>query len=155
MALAAAITASVSGDWQNDDELPAMRYLVIDHDFIETYGMEMAMGRGFSKMATDTAAYLINEEAPRQLGWDNPLEHQMAMPAIGRGTGQIVGVVKDFHFRSLHEKVAPVYFFINPAPQLAFSVSVKLSTNEISSTLKQMEAVWKKFEPNYPFAYEF
>ncbi|MDX1941602.1 MAG: ABC transporter permease [Saprospiraceae bacterium] len=141
---------------KNDEELPAMRCLVIDHDFIETYGMEMAMGRGFSKeMATDTAAYLINEEAARQLGWDNPLEHQMAMPAIGRGTGQIVGVVKDFHFRSLHEKIAPVYFFINPAPNWRAQFSVKLSTNEISGTLQQMEQVWKKFEPNYPFAYEF
>lgn len=136
------------------DEQPAMRCLVIDPDFIDTYGMEMAAGRNFSKdMPTDTATYLINEEAARQLGWENPLEQQLSMPAVGRDAAPIVGVVKDFHFRSLHEPIAPLYFFMQPSWFSQFSI--KLKTKDIDKTLATLEQKWAEFEPNYPFIYSF
>ncbi len=94
-----------------DEESPDMRCLVVDEQFLETYGMEIAAGRGFSAdFATDSIAYLINETAAQQLAWDNPLEQKLAMPAINRVEGPIIGIVKDFHFHSMHEAIAPLYF---------------------------------------------
>ncbi|HMQ59423.1 MAG TPA: ABC transporter permease [Flavilitoribacter sp.] len=142
------------------NQQPAMRCLVVDDDFLGTYGMELAAGRGFSKdMPTDSAGYLINEEAARQLGWtgdspeNDPLNQQMAMPAIGRPAGPVLGVVKDFHFRSLHEQISPLYFFKQPAWFSQFSI--KLDAAQVDETLAGLTEVWRKFEPEFPFACNF
>ncbi len=144
----------------NPESMPDMRCLVVDHNFLDTYGMEMALGRGFSKdTPTDTAGFLINEEAARQLGWTgdspdtDPLNKQLAMPAIGRGAGPVLGVVKDFHFRSMHEKISPLYFFIQPAWFAQFSI--KVDAARVDEALAGLEQVWSRFEPNFPFAYQF
>lgn len=138
----------------SDENRPGMRCLMIDEAFLKTYGMELQSGRGFStEFATDSAAYLINEEAARQLGWTDPLEHQLAMPAIGRAPGPVIGVVKDFHFRSMHEKIAPLFFFMQPSWHSQFSL--KLEAQNINKTLAQVEQKWNSFEPNYPFTYSF
>lgn len=136
------------------DQQPGMRCLVVDPDFLDTYQMEMADGRGFQKdMPTDSAAYLINETAARQLGWENPLEHQLAMPAVGREAGPIIGVVRDFHFRSLQEPIAPLYFFMEPG--WYSELSVRLKADNMQNTLAEIEQKWATFEPGQPFAYRF
>ncbi len=137
-----------------DDQQPSMRCLVIDEDFLDTYEMEIAQGRGFSKeMSTDTAAYLINETAAKQLGWDNIEGKQIEMPAVGRAAGSVVGVVKDFHFRSMHEKIAPLYFFVEPTWFSQFSI--KIDASKLNETLAVLEQKWQELEPGYPFAYRF
>lgn len=144
----------------NPESMPEMRCLVVDQDFLATYGMELALGRGFSKaIPTDSAGYLINEEAARQLGWTgdspetDPLSKQLSMPAIGRGAGPVLGVVKDFHFRSMHEKISPLYFFIQPAWFAQFSI--KVDPARLDETLAGLEQVWRRFEPAFPFDYSF
>ncbi len=129
---------------------PPMRCLTVDHDFLDTYQMEMASGRGFDQaFATDTAAFLINEAAAKQLGWNNPLEEQLAMPAIDRESGPIVGVVKDFHFRSLEEEITPLYIFIE---QGWFSqVSLRLDAERIPATMAAIEEKWNTLVPAHPF----
>lgn len=137
-----------------DDQQPSMRCLVVDPDFLDTYQMEMAAGRSFrADMPTDSTAYLINETAARQLGWEDPLEHQLAMPAVGREPGPIVGVVRDFHFRSLQEPIAPLYFFMESG--WYSELSVRLKADQIDKTLAQIEQKWATFEPGQPFAYRF
>ena len=117
-------------------------------------GMERAAGRGFSAdFATDSIAYLISEAAAKQLGWSNPLAHKLSMPAVGRPDRPLIGVVKDFHFRSLHEKIAPLYFFVEPTWYSQFSI--KLEAEDITKTLATIEQKWKAFEPNHPFTYSF
>lgn len=137
-----------------EDQQPSMRCLVIDPDFLDTYQMEIAAGRGFrADMPTDTAAYLINETAARQLGWENPLEHQLSMPAVEREPGPIIGVVRDFHFRSLQEPIAPLYFFMEAG---WFSeISLRLKSDDMQKTLALIEQKWADFEPGQPFAYRF
>lgn len=133
---------------------PAMRCLVIDEAFLEAYQMEMAAGRGFSReFPTDSSAYLVNETAAKQLGWDNAVGQQLAMPAIGRSPGPIIGVVRDFHFRSMHEPISPLFFFIQPAWFSQFSL--RLETEGMERTLASIEGKWAAFEPGYPFAYSF
>jgi len=136
------------------DQQPPMRMLVVDQDFLATYQIELAAGRGFSKqMPTDTAAYLINEEAARQLGFDNPIGKMVKMPNIGRESAPIIGVVKDFHFRSLHEKIMPLLFFVEA--QWFGQLSVRINAPETAATIESISKIWPAIEPGHPFSYSF
>ncbi|MCB0566336.1 MAG: ABC transporter permease [Phaeodactylibacter sp.] len=137
-----------------EGQQPAMRCLVVDEAFLDTYQMEVTRGRGFSsEFPADTSAYLINETAAQQLGWDNPVGRQLAMPAIGRAPGPVVGIVRDFHFRSLHDPITPLYFFVQPGWFSQFSL--RLETKNLDNTLALIEEKWQSFEPGYPFTYSF
>lgn len=137
-----------------EDQQPPMRCLVVDEDFLDTYEMELAAGRSFSKdISTDSMAYLINEAAARQLGWENPLGQRLSMPAVEREPAPIIGIVKDFHYRSLHEPIAPLYFFMEKTWYSQFNL--KLDANRIDETLALLEEAWIGIEPNHPFRYTF
>lgn len=136
------------------DQQPNMRCLVVDEDFLTTYKMQLAAGREFSSaMASDSSAYLINEEAANQLGLKNPVGQLMEMPAIGRKAAPIVGVVRNFNFKSLHEKISPLYFFIQKA--WFTQLSVRIKAKDMSSTLDLLKSKWSSIEPAYPFTYTF
>jgi putative ABC transport system permease protein len=137
------------------EQIPAMRVLAVDHDFIETLGMEVASGRTFSKEHPgDASAYLLNEEAAKQLGWTEPLSKTIAMPNIERAAGPVVGVLKNFHFRSLHEKIGPILLFI-PPPDWFSMFSIRVRPENISETLRFLERKWSELDPGHPFTYQF
>ncbi len=138
------------------EHAPPMRMLVVDHDFLNTFEIEIAKGRNFSKeMASDsTHAFMLNEEAARQLHWAEPLSKTIAMPAIQRERAPVIGVVKDFHFRSLHESIGPLLIFIAP-PDWLTVFSVRLRPQNIPETLKFLEEKWREFDPDHPFTYSF
>jgi putative ABC transport system permease protein len=132
------------------------RILAVDPDFLATYGMEVAEGRGFSRArpADATHAFMINEEAARLLGWARPTEHTVAMPAIGREAAPVIGVVRDFHFRSMHEAIGPLLLFI-PPPDWFSLVTVRIRPEGAGETLAFLEARWRALDPGHPFTYEF
>ncbi|MEQ9414916.1 MAG: FtsX-like permease family protein, partial [Cyclobacteriaceae bacterium] len=137
------------------DQIPPMRVLAVGHDFINTFQMEILTGRDFSKdFASDSIAYIVNEEAARQMGWQNPLEHRIGMPAVGRPLGAVIGVIKDFHFRSLKEKIAPVVLFIPPASWSSY-YTIRIKTDEMQAGLNAVEKVWARFDTSHPFSYTF
>jgi putative ABC transport system permease protein len=138
------------------DNIPPARILVVDHDFIQTFQMDLAAGRSFSKdHPTDaTAAFLINEEAAKQLGWSDPLGKMIAMPNIQREASPVIGVLKDFHFRSMREKIGPLLFFI-ATPDWYSVFSVRLRWENMAETLTFLERQWAAFDPTHPFTYTF
>jgi len=139
----------------NDKDLPDLRMLVGDYDFINTYGLEISKGRKFNEnFSTDTSAYILNETAVKVLGWETPFNKSIAIPVSNREWGNIVGVVKDFHFRSLHEKIAPIVLFIPPQSWYS-KVSVKLKPHDLSNTLSFIEDKWTKFDQTHPFTFTF
>lgn len=140
------------------DEAQTMGRLHVDWDFAETYGVELVAGRSFDQQhSTDTSAFLINETAVQQLGLNSPAE------AIGKrityGTrgengvyerrGPIIGVTKDFHFRSLHYQVDPMVMDIQPA-RFHF-MGLKVNRNYSLAELDQLEKPWKENLPDSPF----
>jgi putative ABC transport system permease protein len=129
--------------------------LRVDHDYIPTFGMELAAGRNFSKeMPTDAAnAFILNETAIRQIGWESPLDAIGKGFVYGRAEGQIIGVVKDFHFESIHHKIAPIVMVLS-AHSLN-QVAVRISPNDIPGTMAFLQGKWQEFRPNYPFSYYF
>lgn len=165
----AIISASISGgqpggnDWGipcvpegvDPDNVPPIRILAVDHNFIKTFEMELATGRDFSvENAGDSSAYIINEEAAKELGWEDPLTKSISMPAVGRPAGPVIGVLKDFHFRSLKEKIGPVLLFIPPA-SWAGLYTVRIKSNQMDEGLIAVEKIFSKFDPGHPFSYSF
>jgi putative ABC transport system permease protein len=127
---------------------------IIDYDFVNTYGLQIIDGRNLSQeFATDSLeAYLVNEAAVKDLMIEKPINHPIrAMD--GHPIGKIVGVVKDFHYRSLHRTIEPLVLRIDP--NNTWCVSVKLSGGNLQGNLKTVEEEWKKILPGYPFTYEF
>ena len=131
----------------------------VDFSFTETYGMELLAGRSLSAaIASDSAqAVLLNAAAVRHLGWEAP-EAAIGQRLILDGntlqrTTQVVGVVDDFHFESLHESISPlVLFHLSPALR---QMTVRLAPGRIPEALGFLETQWATFRPNYPFTYEF
>jgi putative ABC transport system permease protein len=127
----------------------------VDWDYVNQYKIAMVTGRPFSReFQTDTTqAMLINETAAKMFGYTSPQQ------AIGRKfsqfdrNGKIVGVMKDFHFRSLQEVIKPLCLRIEPDG--CFLVSVKVSTNHLPKTLAAIESKWKAAIPYRPLIYYF
>jgi putative ABC transport system permease protein len=138
------------------DKTQLVTSMIVDHDFVETYGLELVAGRNFSIaiISDQTDAFLINETAAREFGWSNPLQKRLEVPVeTPVRKGQVVGVVKDFHFQSLHHRVEPLVLRIQP---FWFRyVSVQVRTAELSETIAAIEASWREFVPNRPFDYFF
>ncbi len=134
-----------------------LKYINVDYGFIPAYGMALAAGRNFSKdFATDTSSFVINEAAVQALGWKNPQNAVGRDLMYGTVKGKIVGVVKDFQFESLHQKVIPLLFQL-PAPRNSFynRVSIKISRNNVQSTISAIESTWNKNMPDTPFEFTF
>ena len=128
---------------------------LVDFEYIPQYKLRLAAGRSFSKSySTDsTSAMLINEAAAKLLGYKQPSE------AVGKKfkqwgrEGKIIGVLKDFHFVSLHESIKPLTIRIDPK-ETPF-LSIKVNRNNIQSTLASIEKRWKSYLPDRPLNYYF
>jgi putative ABC transport system permease protein len=132
-----------------------IKCLTTDYGFIPTYGMKMAAGRNFSReFATDTTNFILNETAVKMLGWGDAQKAIGKDMAYGGGKGKVVGVVSDFHFESLHQKIGPLIFYM-PAQSNYHRLSLKISSNNIPATLSAIQNVWAKYMPQVPFDYSF
>jgi putative ABC transport system permease protein len=126
-----------------------------DFDFLRTLEIPVISGRDFNKdLASDsTEAFIINEAAVKAIGWTNN------DAAIGRKinyndrSGFIVGVVKDFHFETLKQEIAPVIFMITSGR--GGSIIVKLKENQREETIAYLREQWSYLRPDAPFSYYF
>ncbi len=144
------VTSNTEANWTgiSDEERLPMFMLGVTHDFFDLYGIEVLEGRSFDKeIRTDRKSILLNETAVKKLGWDNPLGKEM-ITQMGRGT--VIGVVKDFHIKSLREEIQPLQIVLS-SNYATLAVRVNADLYE---TLAQIEAVYDGFSPVYPFEYK-
>lgn len=145
------------------EQLPATQ-LMVDYDYIKTLDLELLAGRDFSeKMGTDKDhAFIINETAVKNLGYgtpENALGQKLSWNVWNNSNpdslkqGQIIGVVKDFNYKSLYEKVETAVLQI--FPDAAIKVAVKMNTSNAEGTIAQVEEVWNQFTAEYPIEYKF
>ncbi|MCC6460648.1 MAG: ABC transporter permease [Saprospiraceae bacterium] len=142
-------------DQQDQQMVKTLRYDV-DEQYLPTLGIQLAAGRNFSKdFPTDTAAILINETAARAFGWGaNALGHTLTAQlrsAEDRKTYQVIGVVRDFHFRSLHEQISPLVLVTGNQQGPAI---LKVQPKDISGLLASLQTRWSQLTDE-PFAYSF
>ncbi|MEP7111603.1 MAG: FtsX-like permease family protein [Ferruginibacter sp.] len=134
-----------------------IKFVAADYDFIPTYGVAMAAGRNFSRdYGMDSASFIVNEVTVRTLGFSTPGE-VTGKPFIYSGIrGKIIGVMKDFHFESMHERIIPLVLVMPAAGENFYSrMSVKISGNDIPGAMAKIEKTWKRFLPGTPFDYTF
>ncbi len=146
------------GTSPSNDQTYVFHNYRIDHDYLETLGMELVEGRNFSKeFQTDSTAILINEAAAKQLGFDQPVGEKLSTYGGNSDTPEIItykviGVVKDFHFTSLRENIAPLIFQLGKARGY---VSIKIDGERIPEVIESVKSKWNEFAPGQPFSYSF
>jgi putative ABC transport system permease protein len=157
---------SIRETLDNDEDRLSWAGLYVDPDFVSNMEIDVIEGRTFSgNMATDTLSFLLNETAVQTMvekygdQWKNPLGktlnyfrsdntgYYLAKP------GRIIGVVKDFNYYSLHQKVNPLAIQVDY--KLLFKLLVKVNSHEIPQTIESVKEVWNKFGITKPFNFVF
>ena len=134
------------------DQYETLNFATVDYDYFETFGMTMAAGRTFSKeYSTDGANYIVNEALIRHTKLDPPLDRMLSM---WTREGRIIGVVKDFHARSLHSAIGPIAFLLTTDWPHNW-IFARLDPSHIQEGLQHIETVWKEYSSGFPFVYEF
>jgi len=140
------------------DEGFTLNMCVCDQEFLKTLGLEMAQGRFFSKeFPSDSHAAVLNEKAAELLNWEDPIGKRINNWAKERGNFTVIGVVKDYHYESLHHEIRPMALFLSGGyyqwPEQV--IAAQLETGDLSRTIKKIETAWKEFSPSCPFDYSF
>lgn len=127
----------------------------IDYNFLDLFGMELVAGRPFTEeISSDfSSAMIINETAAEALGYQNPDDVIGKEFQQGRGKGTVIGVVKNFHFESIHRAVQPMT--IRVLPSLFTFVTFDVQANNIGKTITALEKKWSELVPTKPFLYFF
>lgn len=146
-----ALTMNVSQS--GGSEIKVINTYFTDEKFIETLNIELVNGRFFSKeFSTDPQqAFVINEAAAKFLGWDNPIDKKIVSP-LGQD-GKVVGVVKDFNYKSLHSSIEPLVLMNTPQSQ-GFLL-IRIAGPAILESVKQVSEFWKEFDNAHPYEYFF
>jgi putative ABC transport system permease protein len=146
-----ALTMNVSQS--GGSEIKVINTYTVDEKFQEALGIEVAKGRFFSReFSTDPQeAFVINEAAAKFLGWEDPLNKKVESPLGQKGV--VVGVVKDFNYKSLHSAIEPLILMhsLNSQGYLL----VKVTTAEVQETVDRISKVWQAFDPGHPYEYFF
>ncbi len=136
---------------------PMVTVINIDTSYLETLGIELLSGRNFSyDYSTDTANFIVNEKLVREVGLGpNPVGKnitQQGVPGVIPDiNGVIIGVIKDYHFSSLHEQIEPLALNLNKSSNRTV---VKMYKDDIQKTREQIKSIWEKYSPR-PFDAEF
>jgi len=130
-----------------------LKELTVDPGFIPTFGVQMAAGRNFSKdIKTDSNKWVINETTVQVLGWktpENALNKEIKYSGV---VGYVIGVVKDFHFESLHQPVVPMIFLKGARFN---NLSIKIDGHNVQSSIAIIQSTWQQYLPNTPFDFTF
>ncbi|MCG2617084.1 ABC transporter permease [Terrimonas sp. NA20] len=136
-------------EWAGKEPQPEIFFdaFEVDYDFVETMGMQLSEGRTFSKkFGNDSSNIVLNETAVKRMGLKDPVGKTIRR--FGKDV-QIIGVVKDFHFESLHEPIKPAYLFLYGGNTIIASVE----TGKMQEAIRSMEELYTKFNPGFPFTY--
>ncbi len=122
----------------------------VSQQFVKTMGMQIKEGRDFSKdFGMDSMSIIVNEAAVKAMNLKNPIG---AMVRFHRMNRQIVGVVSDFHFESMHESIKPAFLHLQEGEG---SILARIRQDNQQKTLAAIESLYKKYNPNFPFAFSF
>ncbi len=129
---------------------------IVDENFIPTMNMEIVSGRNFSEEFYDTLSILINESAARTLNFDEPLKHRLFSGGQDQDLGsEIVGIVKDYHFKTLHYDISPLVIRyagdgFNPDIMI-----IRIQSGDPGARILQIDSLWGKFVPEEKISYSF
>lgn len=141
-------------DWEGKD--PNMNQLftqtAVGYDYVKTLNLDLLEGRDFSKQyATDSTSFLVNEAALKVLGFKDPIGKTLN---VWGKKGQIVGILKDFHFSSLHERIAPL-ILRSGGDDLWGHILIRLESGKTHEAIENLKAILKTVNPKMSFTFSF
>ncbi|WP_188928280.1 ABC transporter permease [Puia dinghuensis] len=144
----------ISGDNEWDGKAANQTFIVhpiaVDKDFFSFFKMQLAEGEGFTGTKADSTHFLLNETAIKEIGLQHPIGKRFRSWKIN---GTIVGVVKDFHFGSMKQKIAPALFYSQP--DILSRMYIRTTGENAAATIRAAEELFKQYNAGYPFSYAF
>ncbi len=163
------VSSRVPGEWKDiprikvksekiqNPEGEDMYFLGVDDQFLKTYQISLEKGRNFlTGSVADSSSVIINETAAKQLGIAEPKEQLIEIPGDDPFKARVIGIVKDFNFRSLREPLAPMIlgFQKNPIQSIDY-FTARVTANDVSKTLAGMNAILHPIDQDHLFEYHF
>ena len=163
-----AVSSRVPGEWKNivevfvkggrlqpDDSVQSF-FMGFDEDMLATYDMQLVKGNNFSgNEGSDSTNVLINETAAKLMGWENPVGEEFEIDNVPYNF-KVIGVVKDYHFQSLHQKIGPLIMGYRANPVRAIDYfSIKIDLRNITETIAGVTAIHEKFDDSTPIEFHF
>jgi putative ABC transport system permease protein len=147
------LVTSIFYDGGSGQSFSTIPFLEVDKDFVKTFGVQLKEGYPLGDIACPYIGtqYLLNESAAKKLGWDAPIGKRFSC-YYGK-EGFVTGIIKDFHFKSLHEVIEPLFLYtrVDNYNYLA----VKLNATGITGSVNYVKQLWNKIVPDSPFEYFF
>lgn len=144
-------TYGVVWEGKNMDDKTEFENVAVDYEMMETLGVEVVEGRTFSRdFSSDSAAIIFNEAGIKFMGMTDPIGKTVKLWGEDR---KIIGVVKDFHFESLHKNVGPLFFRLEPSNTYLFMARIEAGKEK--ETIERLGTFYQKFNPEFTFDYEF
>ena len=145
-------TSGLRWEGKNPNERILFEHVRVGYDLLETIGVSMEQGRMFSReYGQDTNKIIFNQTAAEILGFEDPIGKVIRL--WDQYDLEIIGVVQDFHFQSLHEPVKPLFFRLTPDD--TWSVMAKLEAGKEKEALAGLQQFYEKVNPGFPFEYRF
>ncbi|HEV2355601.1 MAG TPA: ABC transporter permease [Puia sp.] len=141
-------------DWDGKDPNNTIMFTneAAGYDFVKTMGLHMVAGRDFSPaFGTDTVGYVLNEEAAKRIAYKDPIGRRLTF--WGK-KGTIIGVVRNFHFNSLHEPIRPLIIRFGEKDDYGNAL-VRTKPGMTKVALKSLETLCRELNPKFPFTYDF
>jgi hypothetical protein len=145
-------TSGLEWEGKNPEDLILFENIGVNYNLIETMGIELAEGRSFSEeFSTDTSKIIFNEAAIRIMNMKDPIGKTIKL--WGQYDLEIIGVVKDFHFQSMHDVVNPLFFRLSP--QNTWNVAIRMEAGTEKETLEALSEFYADYNPGFTFDYKF
>lgn len=145
-------TSGLEWDGKNPEDNILFENVGVNYGLLETLGVEMAAGRMYSEeYGSDTTKIIFNEAAIRVMNLENPIGKTIKL--WGEYNLQIIGVVKDFHFQSLHDAINPLFFRLYPND--TWNIMIRLEAGKEKETLAALDKFYRDFNPGFTFEYKF
>ncbi|MBG9377557.1 ABC transporter permease [Panacibacter sp. DH6] len=141
-------------DWQGKEPNVTISFAdaVVGYNFTKTMKLQMAAGRDFSPVfGADSTSYILNETAVEKMGLQNPVGHKVSW---GGRAGTVIGVLKDFHFSSMHQTIEPLIVRLDDNWPWG-TILVRTKAGNIKETMAGLEKICKEVNPKFPFTYQF
>jgi putative ABC transport system permease protein len=124
---------------------------VVGYDFVKTLNVQMAAGRDFSRDFNDSTSYILNEMAVKKIGFTDPIGQTVSW---GNRKGTVIGVMKDFHFSSMHQSVEPLIIRLDEKWSWG-TILVRAKAGNTQQVLASLENLCKNINPKFPFTWQF
>lgn len=143
-------TGNNSWEGKEEGETLMLNTLAVDKDFIPFFKMQMAAGSNFTGAVSDSTHFILNETAVRAARINDPIGKRFKLWGI---EGTIIGVIKDFNFASMRQKIKPAIFYYQPGKYGL--MYIKTTGKDAPKAIAAAKQKWQQYYPQYPFSYAF